>query len=105
LRDESEFEIGDLVEIRSPRFPEDNGPATVIHKGFYSGNFHVKKTEGSVALAFPARELRPLTPKTVFVHVQTQRTIWVTLPGDTAGHKLSNDDALALLRQLEEALS
>lgn len=48
-------------------------------------------------------ELQALEPE--FVHVQVSKAIWVTLPGDTAGHKLTNDEALTLLRQLEEALS
>lgn len=39
-----------------------------------------------------------------FVNVIESRTIWVTLPGDNAGHKLSEDDAQALFRQLEEIL-
>jgi hypothetical protein len=45
--------------------------------------------------------VRP-TPK--FVNVIESRTIWVTLPGDNAGHKLSEDDAQALFRQLEAIL-
>lgn len=39
-----------------------------------------------------------------YVHVVDARQIWVTLPGDTAGHKLTETQARTLFHQLEEIL-
>jgi hypothetical protein len=100
---ENEFKVGDRVEIYGYARSTDkwNGPAVVtkvhpdgvtvdrigagpVYEGGYFNSMHVRS---------PA-----------FVHVVTQRTVWVTLPGDNAGHKLSEDDAQALFRQLEAIL-
>lgn len=102
----SGFKIGDRVLVRSPRYPEFNGPATVSYlpKNLLAPtNVHVRQEGREGPLSFPVNEVLLADPQ--FVNVQTQKTIWVTLPGDNAGHKLTNDDALTLLRQLEEALS
>jgi hypothetical protein len=94
------FKIGDRVIISGARprlgfIVEDFG---LQGPGEFSVVF-----DGGTRRYVEASNLTLETPR--FVHVVTQRTVWVTLPGDTAGHKLTNDDALALLRQLEEALS
>lgn len=52
--------------------------------------------------AYRADELELVEPQ--FVNVTTARSIWVTLPGDNAGHRLTEDEARALFRQLEEVV-
>lgn len=50
---------------------------------------------------FSPQELELVSPPRF---VNTLSTIWVTLPGDNAGHRLTNEQARQLLRELEEVV-
>jgi hypothetical protein len=76
--------------IFDPEYVQKEARAWVVFRG-------TQQLGGSWDIVYE----RP-TPK--FVNVITSRTIWVTLPGDNAGHKLTEDDAQALFRQLEAIL-
>lgn len=100
----SEFSLGDVVDISDDGSPHNySGRGTVV--GFAADMPRVRFDEpaGRGTLTYPTYRVTRVVPQ--FVNVVTSRSIWVTLPGDNAGHRLTNDDALTLLRQLEEALS
>lgn len=98
------MKIGDRV-VSTQRGGE--GPGVIVENfgQQFPGEFSVVLDRGGSGARryIKTYDLTPETPR--FVNVVTQKTVWVTLPGDNAGHKLTNDDALTLLRQLEEALS
>lgn len=53
---------------------------------------------------FPMPRTELLCADPEYVHVIESRQIWVTLPGDTAGHKLTEDEVKTLFRQLEAVI-
>lgn len=104
------FEVGDVVKIvevdRHLRYTGTKYPYVAVSPNAPNGSYEL----------FMSHELRPLQvvapvegPTTglidpEYVHVIESRQIWVTLPGDTAGHRLTEDQARTLFHQLEEIL-
>lgn len=101
----SEIKIGDRVIFR--HFKPEGEFGTVIEptgtwkENIVQGELVVSLDSGSTYYTRPD-ELEIELPQ--FVNVVTSRSIWVTLPGDNAGHKLTEDEARALFRQLEEVI-
>lgn len=107
-----EFKVGDHVYLNDDGMPEnDSGYATIEEIFEPEGEAYLsfedfqpfnKITYPLYRLTFMGRESEPAQPE--YVHVIESRQIWVTLPGDTAGHKLSEDEARTLFHQLEAIL-
>ena len=95
----TQFKVGDRVRDTVEEHSTYGETGTVVGVPWnYAARVKYDK-DGSYGLYFKG-ELELIEPE--FVHVVERREIWVTLPGDTAGHKLTEEQARTLFRQLEE---
>jgi hypothetical protein len=104
------FKVGDRVRITAA-YEQYAGLTGTVERVNLGGDAYpyaltldpndVFKSEGGDFLV-ERDEIEALTPQ--FVNVVTSRSIWVTLPGDNAGHRLTESEARALFVQLEEIL-
>lgn len=96
----SEFKVGDRVRVVTK--DEFNTKVGVID--FIGDGIHVRLDDESESGPFFFNEDEVVLESEHYVNVIESRAIWVTLPGDNAGHKLTEDEARALFVQLEEIL-
>lgn len=98
----TEFKVGDRVRVEGTDTEFDG--LTGTFEGEIPGRKHPLNVllTGAGVRYFSPGELVRLSPR--FVNVVDNPSIWVTLPGDNAGHKLTTAEAKQLLRELEEVV-
>jgi hypothetical protein len=117
----SKFQIGDVVRVNgnyvwSIRGVGDVGTVVSLSNG-RNDYVEVSFDDGSPFTNYHFYDdeldlLRPFEPETnvpvpgQYVNVKEHRHFeyWITLPGDTKSHKLTEQEAYALFRQLEDVL-